>query len=77
MNCKPGHCEIQLPTEAMEELPRQVKWSAPDTPDQVNPGIRSSVTRLVSPRGEMKRLSKAWNKQLRQLVKGPDLKLTS
>ncbi|HZC34686.1 MAG TPA: hypothetical protein VE242_03685, partial [Chthoniobacterales bacterium] len=35
-NCKPGHCEIQLPTEAMEEFQEKVNWSAPDTPDQVN-----------------------------------------
>jgi hypothetical protein len=35
-NCKPGHCEIQLPTESMEEFQRLVDWSAPDRADQVN-----------------------------------------
>ena len=35
-NCKPGHCEVQLPTEAMEEFQRSVKWSAPDANDQAN-----------------------------------------
>src|SRR5215831_11473607 len=35
-NCKPGHCEIQLPTEAMEEFQRSVNWSAPDRAEQVN-----------------------------------------
>src|SRR6266481_316846 len=35
-NCKPGHCEVQLPTEAMEEFHRSVNWSAPDANDQAN-----------------------------------------
>lgn len=35
-NCKPGHCEIQLPAESMEEFQKAVNWSAPDAADQVN-----------------------------------------
>ncbi len=35
-DCKPGHCEIQLPTEAMESFQRSVNWSAPDAADQAN-----------------------------------------
>ena len=35
-NCKPGHCEVQLPTEAMEEFQRSMNWSAPDANDQAN-----------------------------------------
>ncbi len=35
-NCKPGHCEIQLPAESMEEFRKAVNWSAPDAADQVN-----------------------------------------
>ena len=35
-NCKAGHCEVQLPTEAMEEFQRSVDWSAPDATDQAN-----------------------------------------
>src|SRR5580693_5648069 len=35
-NCKPSHCEVQLPTEAMEEFQRSVNWSAPDANDQAN-----------------------------------------
>lgn len=35
-DCRPGHCEIQLPAEAMEELRTEVNWSAPDADDQVN-----------------------------------------
>jgi hypothetical protein len=34
--CKPGHCEVQLPTEAMEEFQRSMNWSAPDANDQAN-----------------------------------------
>jgi hypothetical protein len=35
-NCKPGHCEVQLPSEAMEAFQRSVNWSAPDVASQVN-----------------------------------------
>src|SRR6516162_6830717 len=35
-NCKAGHCEVQLPVEAMEEFQRSVNWSAPDAADQAN-----------------------------------------
>src|SRR5499427_10340956 len=35
-NCKPGHCEIQLPAESMEELQKAVNWSASDAADQAN-----------------------------------------
>jgi hypothetical protein len=35
-DCKPEHCEIQLPAESMEEFQKSVNWSAPDTADQVN-----------------------------------------
>jgi hypothetical protein len=35
-NCGPGHCEIQLPSESMEEFQGSVKWAAPDRADQVN-----------------------------------------
>jgi len=35
-DCKPGHCEVQLPAEAMDEFQRSIKWSAPDAAAQVN-----------------------------------------
>jgi len=35
-DCKPGHCEVQLPTTAMEEFQKSVNWSAPDVQDQAN-----------------------------------------
>ena len=31
-----GHCEVQLPTEAMEEFKQSIDWSAPDVDDRVN-----------------------------------------
>jgi hypothetical protein len=34
--CKPGHCEVQLPSESMDALRRSVDWSAPDAAEQVN-----------------------------------------
>ena len=35
-NCKTGHCQVQLPTEAIEEFQQSINWSAPDVADQVN-----------------------------------------
>lgn len=35
-DCKPEHCDIQLPIEAMDEFQRSVDWSAPDVADRVN-----------------------------------------
>jgi len=34
--CREGKCEIQLPTDAMEEFRTKVNWSAPDARDQAN-----------------------------------------
>lgn len=34
--CKPGNCEVQLPTEAIETFQQSVDWSAPDLADHVN-----------------------------------------
>jgi hypothetical protein len=35
-NCKPSHCDVQLPSEAMDTFQQSVDWSTPDVPDQVN-----------------------------------------
>jgi hypothetical protein len=35
-HCKRGQCEVQLPTEAMEEFQRSVNWSAADRSAQAN-----------------------------------------
>jgi hypothetical protein len=35
-NCKTGHCQVQLPTEAIEEFQQSINWSAPDIADSVN-----------------------------------------
>lgn len=35
-NCEPGRCELQLPTEAMDEFKQSINWSAPDVAYQVN-----------------------------------------
>jgi hypothetical protein len=35
-NCRPGQCEVQLPSEAMEIFQSSVNWSAPDVATQVN-----------------------------------------
>ena len=35
-SCAPGHCDVQLPTEAMDAFKKSVDWSAPDLANQVN-----------------------------------------
>jgi len=35
-NCKTGHCQVQLPTEAIEDFQQSINWSAPDVADRVN-----------------------------------------
>jgi hypothetical protein len=35
-NCKAEHCQLQLPTEAIEEFQQAIDWSAPDVADRVN-----------------------------------------
>ncbi|MFZ1973277.1 MAG: hypothetical protein WAU89_10555 [Candidatus Acidiferrales bacterium] len=35
-NCKPEHCEVQLPAETMESFRQSVNWSAPDVANQVD-----------------------------------------
>jgi hypothetical protein len=35
-SCRPGKCQLQLPTESMEEFQKLVDWSAPDVVAQVN-----------------------------------------
>jgi len=35
-NCKTGHCQVQLPTEAIEDFQESINWSAPDVADRVN-----------------------------------------
>ena len=35
-NCEPGHCDVQLPTAAMDTFKQSVNWSAPDAANQVN-----------------------------------------
>jgi hypothetical protein len=35
-SCRPGKCQLQLPTESMEEFQKLLDWSAPDVVAQVN-----------------------------------------
>jgi len=48
-DCKPGHCEIQMPTTSIEEIHQSVDLSAPDAEDQVNQLLQKTVIeRLVA-----------------------------
>jgi hypothetical protein len=46
--CKPGHCEVQLPSDAMEAFQRSVDWSAPDVANQVNRLAREMMLEALS-----------------------------
>jgi hypothetical protein len=35
-HCKPGQCEVQLPSTAIENFQQSINWSAPDRAAQVN-----------------------------------------
>ena len=35
-DCKPGKCDVQLPTEAMDAFKQSVNWSEPDAASQAN-----------------------------------------
>jgi hypothetical protein len=35
-SCKAGHCQFQLPSEAIEDFQRTIDWSAPDVADRAN-----------------------------------------
>lgn len=47
-NCKPGHCEVQLPSEAMEEFKQSINRSAPDVDDRVNHLARQMASQALS-----------------------------
>jgi hypothetical protein len=41
--CREGKCEVQLPTNAMDEFRTKVNWSAPDAEEQANRIAKASV----------------------------------
>jgi len=41
--CKPRHCEVQLPAQAMENIQQSINWDAPDLDRQVNQLLQRRV----------------------------------
>lgn len=35
-SCTPGHCQVQLPAEAIDDLQRSIDWNAPDYAEKAN-----------------------------------------
>jgi hypothetical protein len=35
-NCKPGRCEVQLPSDAMDQFHKSINWTAADAQNQAN-----------------------------------------
>jgi len=51
--CKPGHCEVQLPGSAIEDFHQSINWSAPDVEEQVNLLLhRRAIERLKAYQGQ-------------------------
>jgi hypothetical protein len=46
--CKPGHCEVQLPSEAIEAFQQAVDWSSPDAAEQVNRLARKMTLEAIT-----------------------------
>jgi hypothetical protein len=46
--CKPGDCDLQLPTANMEAFQENVDWSSPDAHEQVNVMLREAAVELVN-----------------------------
>jgi hypothetical protein len=46
--CKPGHCEVQLPTEAIESFQRSMDWSAADAAEQVNSLAKKMIMEAIT-----------------------------
>jgi hypothetical protein len=46
-NCKPGKCNVQLPSEAMRELQTALDWSRPAVAAQVNGRVRGMALEIL------------------------------
>ena len=46
--CKPGRCDVQLPTDAIETFQQSVDWSAPNVADQVNRLARQMIIEAMN-----------------------------
>jgi hypothetical protein len=47
--CKPRHCDVQLPEQAMENIRQSINWDAPDLDRQVNQLLQQrAIERLQS-----------------------------
>jgi len=42
-DCKPGHCDIQIPAGGMDKLDQAVNWSAADVDQQVNQLLQTGI----------------------------------
>lgn len=45
--CKPGDCQIQMPSSSIEELQRSINWSADDADQQVNQLLQKTALQRV------------------------------
>jgi len=47
-NCKTEHCQLQLPTEAIEDFQQSIDWSAPDVANKVNRRARELALQALT-----------------------------
>jgi hypothetical protein len=46
-NCRPGHCELQLPEESMEAARAAIQWNSPDVAEQITILAKRGIVRLL------------------------------
>jgi hypothetical protein len=34
--CRPGHCDVQIPAQSMQDIQQSINWAAPDLEEEVN-----------------------------------------
>ena len=50
--CREGKCEIQLPTDAMDEFRTKINWSAPDAHEQANRLTKTLILEALKKYGQ-------------------------
>jgi hypothetical protein len=46
--CRPGRCDVQLPSEAMQRISRAVEWNTLNETEQVNSAFRAELVRIAT-----------------------------
>jgi hypothetical protein len=47
-NCKPGDCQFQLPASSIQEIRRDIDWSAPGVSERVNQLLQQTASQFLA-----------------------------